>query len=276
MMNLLVTGIPRAGTTLLVHLLNQAENVLALHEPIAPEMFQKCVDSAQAVDIVTRAVDDLRRSALDHGVVVTKQAAGQVPANPVAPSVEGALRQEQVTLAEIPVGRPLSADFRLIVKHNALFTALLSQLTHFEIFAVVRNPLAVLLSWDSVNLPVNQGRIPMGERFDTALHQHLNATEDNLDRQLILLKWFFDHYRALPAERVIRYEEVVASDGSNLAPLMGQHFSSAQPLHQQIGNQRYSRETLRRLCDRLAGDAALFSGFYSPDDVTRLAVELGA
>ena len=54
--------------------------------------------------------------------------------------------------------RHLTPGFDLVVKHNALFTALLPDLlSAFPVYGIVRNPLAVLASWNAVNLPVKQG-----------------------------------------------------------------------------------------------------------------------
>jgi len=117
------------------------------------------------------------------------------------------------------VSKPLSQDFSLVIKHNAAFTALLPELAQrFECYCLVRNPLAVLASWNSVNLPVSTGRLPAGEHFDQALSRRLDAEPDLLERQLHLLDWLFGRFAAhLPAERILRYEDIVHSAGAALA-----------------------------------------------------------
>jgi hypothetical protein len=73
-----------------------------------------------------------------------------------------------------------------------VFTALLEGLTHcFPTYALVRNPLSVLASWNSVALPVRQGRLPMAERLDPSLRRMLRRRSDRFERQICLLGWFF-------------------------------------------------------------------------------------
>jgi hypothetical protein len=60
-------------------------------------------------------------------------------------------------------------SYELIIKQNALFTALIPVLAkEFQMVCIVRNPVDVLLFWLTVDLPVNRGHIPAGERFDAS------------------------------------------------------------------------------------------------------------
>ena len=98
---------------------------------------------------------------------------------------------------EIAIDKPLSARFTLLIKHNALFAALLPRLTEtFSCLALVRNPLSVLASWQTVDLPVHRGRIPAGEELDGDLHWALEREPEVLRRQLIVLDWFFGQFHA--------------------------------------------------------------------------------
>ena len=70
------------------------------------------------------------------------------------------LRHPQSTRDEIAIDKPLSSRFTLVVEQNTLFAALLPQLTaSFSCVALMRNPLAVPTSWQTVNLLINQGRL---------------------------------------------------------------------------------------------------------------------
>src|SRR5690606_38692646 len=144
------------------------------------------------------------RSLLAEGIAWSQQVDGQVPDNPfVSEAGADGRRRHQVTRGLIRPGKPLSDAFTLVVKHNAAFTALLPALAErFDTWAIVRNPLAVLASWYSVELPVTQGRLPAGERLDPALAATLDAEPDVVSRQLRILDWLFSRYAAaLPRER---------------------------------------------------------------------------
>lgn len=213
--DLALTGIPRGGTTLACRLAGLARDCVALFEPMDPETLP--LQRKAAIDGIQAFFSDTRRRLEREGVAPSKQRDGQVPDNPYsAPDATGK-RQWLVApgLVEVP---PPAPGFTLAVKHNASFTALLPELARrMRVVAVVRNPLAVLASWNTVELPVSGGRIPAGERFDAALAARLDGEPDRVQRQLIVLEWFFDRYRAAGDEiTVVRYEDIVATGGQAL------------------------------------------------------------
>ena len=211
---ILLTGLPRAGTTLSCHLLNSCPNTLALHEPLRPVDFNPSAGIHDALEYIAQFAASTREQVLNEGKALSQQKDGAVPENPVAANaIQNGLRPMDVSLDFIDVSaRNLNPQFNLIIKHNALFTALLPELAAaFPVFAVVRNPLAVLASWNLVDLPINKGHIPAAEQFDNALKKILANTADVLDRQLIILEWFCERYCRYLPERWLRYEEFVAS-----------------------------------------------------------------
>ena len=200
--------------------MGKAGNTVALFEPMPVHLLP--LDHGLAVEEVSQFFSASRSSLVTTGRAASYQADGQVPDNPFGES-RGAtgLRTRQVALGEIQVGKPLSADFTLVVKHNAAFTALLGVLVErFEAYAVIRNPLAVLASWNSVELPVRHGRLPAGERLDTELKRRLDGEPDRLARQIMLLDWMLGIFASvMPPDRIIRYESLVESQGQSLAEL---------------------------------------------------------
>ncbi len=209
---ILLTGLPRAGTTLCCHILNAYSNVLALHEPLTPSDFDPALGRAAAIAQIAAFAQQSRAIALRDGVVVSRQKDGKVPENPVAQAMgEGGLRPMDVSLGQIDVRHQLQDEqFTLVIKHNALFTALLSELNNsLPVYGIVRNPLAVLASWNQVDLPVNQGHIPAGEMFDPALKAQLAQIDDRLQRQLHILEWFCRRYADHLPGRILRYEDFV-------------------------------------------------------------------
>ncbi len=209
---ILLTGLPRAGTTLSCHILNNCPATLALHEPMKPGDFEPAAGTDAALLRIQRFAEATRQQVLYDGKALSQQKDGAVPENPVAANaVAGGLRPMDVSLGVIDVSaRALPADFTLIIKHNALFTALLPELAaSFPMYAIVRNPLAVLASWNLVDLPINKGHIPAAEQFDRNLKNTLAVTSDLLDRQLHILEWFCVRYLRHLNGRWLRYEDFV-------------------------------------------------------------------
>ena len=192
-----------------------------------------------------------------------------------ADAVDG-LRRRQVVQAEIDIGKPLSDGFSLLIKHNALFAALLPQLVpSFRCIGLVRNPLAVLASWQTVDLPVNRGRIPAGEQFDPGLQKALDCDSDTLARQLTIINWFFAQYGdELAAERTLRYEELVASGGKALSRMLGHPKAGWVPLTSRNDHAVYRDADIDRLLAALLDGSGAWTRFYSRADCEAVAERL--
>ena len=266
MTSVLLTGVPRSGTTLCCHLLNRFTNTVALHEPINPATLDS--DRVQAIQNITKFCTDARSEILSVGTITTKQLDRKLPTNPVNGDTV-ALRQEKVTLGSVKIEEPLTSQFTLVVKHNALFTALLEDLVKvFDVYAVIRNPLDLLISWQTVDLPVNRGRVPMGERFDPAFSASLNQEGSVLKRQIKLIDWFFKRYdRLLATSKIIRYEDVIASSGTCLNVIANSSVKGPLPLSPQTQIGRTSVETLRTLRNILLSTPGMVEPYYTTDEI---------
>lgn len=270
---ILLTGLPRAGTTLCCHILNAYPNVLALHEPLTPSDFDPTLGRNTAVTQIARFAQQSRVGAWVDGVVVSRQKNGKVPENPVA-LVAGhdGLRPMDVSLGQIDVRHQLLDEhFTLVIKHNALFTALLPELNHaLPVYGIVRNPLAVLASWNQVDLPVNQGHVPAGEMFDPALKSQLAQIGDRLQRQLHILEWFCRQYADHLAGRILRYEDFVINP--HFVGDLLQLSSSFPVSHEQRSsrNTGYDLAQMERFYKSLRGFGDALPYFYPPAHLDEL------
>lgn len=267
-MNVILTGIPRSGTTLACYLLNQLADVVALVEPI--DVMSLGHDPVGARERVESFFDGARRSLLRRRAARSKHVEGRVP-DDTAQAVPGAqgLRTDRTSAGEVLFDKPLSEAFVLVVKHPGAFTALLPVLApRFPCYAVVRNPLATLVSWASVDFPIREGRVPVAELLDPALARGLSDARDVVDRQLRLLSWFFEAYRGLPADRVLRYEEIVRSSGRALSVITERAGSLQQALSER--HRPGDVSTLRTLAERLLETDGAYWAFYSRSSVEDL------
>jgi len=269
--NLALAGIPRGGTTLACRLLGQAPGAIALFEPM-PVHQLPAGDMAGAVAEVARFFAASRTSLLADGTAPSKLHGGEVPDNPFssARSASGE-RKLQATLGTLRV-QPPAQGFTLVVKHNAAFLALLPALSErFEAFAIVRNPLAVLASWNSVQLPVREGRLPAGERLDPDLARCLDAEPDRVARQLLVLDWCFARIATLPHANVLRYEAVAASGGQALFDATGLQGTSDATLEARNANPAWQATDPRGLAARLLAHGGAWRGWYDDREIHALA-----
>jgi hypothetical protein len=129
----------------------------------------------------------------------------------------------------------------------------------------------VLLSWQTIQAPVNKGRLPYGEAFDANLRISLSQESDRIQRQLIILRWYFNQYRLhLARESVIRYEDIVATRGKVLAKIHKDAESLDDALFSNNISKAYDKGIVRELAERLLGDESIFSDFYAPTEIENL------
>ncbi|MFN8591494.1 MAG: hypothetical protein U0031_08555 [Thermomicrobiales bacterium] len=270
--NILVTGTPRSGTTLTCHLLNKLPDTLALHEPMKVKYFESLPPDS-VVAMIEQFCVGQRASAIRNKRVVSKNVDGVVPDNPIGEGRSDAgYRMSIASKGAIRIDKDLSPDFTLVIKHNSSFTAMLGTLVqHFPVFGVIRNPLATLASWSSVNFNVRMGYAKAAERLDETLTQRLAAIEDDLDRQLCLLDWFHRQYRThLPESSVLRYETVVESGGRALRVVKPEADQLDEPMVSRNTSKLYDHDGMLQIGERLLKSDGAYWEWYTRESVAEL------
>lgn len=272
--NVVLTGLPRSGTTLACHLLNKLPNTVALLEPLEPDQFVERLPDRDAVARdLERWYRRMRKMVIRRGEVISKHVDGEIPDNPFEERRPGREpRQWLARKGRIQVSKDLERAFFLVVKDPPMFTALLPTLAQrFPTFAVVRNPLAVLASWQSVDIPARKGRVPKAELYDPRLVQRLTGIDDRIERQLVLLDWWCERFeRYLPSDHIIRYEDITLSGGRALATIV----PAAKDLNEQLvgrnANSLYDRNDVARIGERLLESKGAYWRFYPRESVAEL------
>jgi hypothetical protein len=292
--NDLLAGIPRSGTTLACELLNLLPDTVALDEPMRVTWLTgkasvgelprdrpardtggegQRPDPDRICDEVDRFLRQTRETIENDKTAVSQQVEGRVYAGKWAEDeINAGVRTALASRGEIEVAKELSPQFLLVVKHTGAFTALLESLVRrFRVYAIVRNPLAVLSSWETIPFPAREGRHQVAEAIEPELADVLEATEDRLDRQLRLLSWFFAKYRDfLPDRQIVRYEDMVGSRGRALAAITPHARELDQPLEDRNDAAVYDRDTMRSTAERLLESDGAYWDFYTRASVEEL------
>ena len=275
----LLTGIPRSGSSLCCRLAGKLSGVVGLSEPINRDLSSSATDAETACGLIERFVESTRARAIAEGIVPTVHVHGQLDDDRVEGEAgDDGLRRRRGEQGEIALATALAPDFGLLIKHNALFAALLPHLApRFDCLAIVRNPLAILASWQTVDLPVARGRIPAGEQFDPGLRASLDAEPDLLRRQVGILNWFFQQYDAyLDARKVIRYEDLIATGGRVLYQALGDAQAPPEALASRNDNVAYDAVDVGRLLQALLERGGAWSGFYAASELAAVAEAMPA
>lgn len=268
--NILLTGLPRSGTTLTCHLLNKIPNSVALHEPMRPNRMPNLAPE-DVIHAIEEFFETQRAQILNENVATSKSSGGGVPSNPLADNEVDGQRIRVIDGRKINVANVDRRDFNLYMKHPSMFSACLPFLSpRMECFAAIRNPLSVLLSWRDANMAVTNGRVPAAERFDSELAASLDAQPDILRRQIFLIDYFFRRFATYLDGRVFKYEDVVATGGRALAIIDRNAEALDEPLSSRNRRAIEKDEDTRRIAEILIeSDNACWS-FYSREEVESL------
>ena len=270
----LLSGVPRSGTSLCCRLAGDLPDTVALSEPIRRKAFGGMETPQGACARIGDFADQARAGLVAERRAPSVQVDGRLDDNRSASRhTDAGLRRLRSEWGEIAIDKPLSEHFTLLIKHNALFAALLPRLTEsFSCLALVRNPLSVLASWQTVDLPVHRGRIPTGEELEGDLHRALERESEVLARQIIILDWFFGQFHAhLDPANILRYEDVVESGGMVLFRRLGHEDTRPSELQSRNDSTLYGGVMIDTLLKVLLDRGGHWARFYGREDCERVA-----
>jgi hypothetical protein len=166
--NVLLTGIPRSGTTLLTALLDCPPDSVAIGEPQGLGALQKqyANDHPGFIKKLNEYFADVREKISNKKPFKDRKA---VNGKPLTNYVEGSggQRTKSYVIADRQV-EYVEEDFYLVFKAPVIFTAVLPAILankSYKVIAVIRNPISTILSWNSVDFPISKGRLPAGEEY---------------------------------------------------------------------------------------------------------------
>ncbi|RZJ40131.1 MAG: hypothetical protein EON87_18685, partial [Brevundimonas sp.] len=235
----LIAALPRSGSTLLCTLLSKAPNTLALAEPMRTQRFP---DPEAAWAQIDRIVPVFREQILTEKRAPMRTSGGKPTDNFMkAPKAGGGPRPSEARLQLVEVTQDLAPDFTLYLKHPTLFTALIptSADRPYRMVGLVRAPLAVLASWETVMLSVRDGRATAAEKLHPDLKSYLDDAPSRYGRQARLMEWFLQRMAQLPRPSVIRYEDLIARPQETLEQWQPGAAFDIQPLRHSTIQDRY-------------------------------------
>ena len=278
----LLCGIPRSGNGLCCRLVGALPDTVALSQPYSPRYefdgirFGSLPREPRAACVrLAEFATKVRAQVLTQGRAPSHQVGGGLYDNIMTSErdADSGLRERHGEWGSVAIDKPLTAHFTLVMSQPAVFSALLPDAAdRFACLALVRNPLAILASWQTVNLPFHRGRIEGAEPYDPGLRCTLDEEPDRLRRQLVILEWFFARYAAhMDPQRVIRYEDLVSSGGTVLFRALGHGGVRPAVLKSRNESALYDRATAEILLEALLATSGAWTRFYRPSDLEQAA-----
>lgn len=271
--NVLITGIPRSGTTLVTALFDSLANSACLSEPSwQAQWVASARDAADLARRICADIPEIRYRILSGDAVEDRLAVdGKTVTNYFERTNSGSVNNAY----EITHRRRIvkNEDFLLGIKHNALYTATLDNLVNmdgFKILCIVRHPVPTILSWQSLKVPVSYGRMPHGERFWPELRRIIATEPDILVRQIRILDLFCDRYLMLSASHssrvaLVRYEDFVRDPGI-LENMTGSTYERQIPISNQNRSNHYRASHVDKVIALVEKHATSALRLYSAKD----------
>ena len=268
--DIILTGPPRSGTTLTCFLLNKVKDVIALNEPMNLKMFPSKMEGLQNTH---GFFHEMRTSLLDNGTAIARQVGGRIPDNifPIKATEGSDLRKNIATKGRVQFDKELTNDFKLVIKHNAHFSFLLDQLMpHFSCYVIIRNPLATIASWNTINAPVSRGNLNVLRTLDLGLYEKMESIPNLIDRQVHLLHELITCYRNVESSKIIRYEDMVQSRGRSLSVISENASLLNEGLENKNENSLYDESLIKEIKSKLLSFDGAYWEYYNRDDVSKL------
>ncbi len=252
--NLIVTGIPRSGTTLTTSLLDGLTNSVCLSEPSWQAGLFKQTDNVN--ELVKRLENDfnnIRRKILSNEPIQDRRNEEGVPVtNYIKYSKDGKTTKNKH--AKHFILKVKNKDFLLGMKHNAHYTSILPQLAKsnfFSVLAIVRHPVTTILSWQKVNFPISRGRLPGAERFWPEIKSISNSNDPLIVKQVKIYELFCERYLSLNDKLyLLKYENLVESP-SILEQLTEKNYERDIAVKPRMNNSHYNAEMAETIMESL-------------------------
>lgn len=230
MPDVMLTGLPRAGATAVMALMDSLPDTVCLNAPQWQADLRKLKHPLAYCKWLTGDFI-YRRVQLLHGEAVPDWRAADG-----SPLWDGMRDPRQPVDAEgkrIPYNLTrsgLSENFTLVMKHHSLYTGLLPTLVgfeHFAIIAIIRHPLDVLTSWASFPGTL----FASGQMEDNLLWPEAQKLSETDLQPLIRMVQLYDLHLGIYHElhkkiRIVKYEEVLENPAL-VAMLLGKKEPSA-------------------------------------------------
>ncbi len=257
--NIIITGPPRSGTTLVCYLLNKLPNIVALHEPMNLSMFSSPLD---IIGVAEGFFNEMREIIGSEKMALSRLSEGKIPSNPFEEGKSN--RTPNVKKGLFAIDKELNPDFKLCIKHNAHFTFTLNELSsNFPCYVIIRDPLITLASWNSIKAPVSEGRVKVLYHINPNLAYKLDLIPDLIDRQIELLDMHFQQYVNFQDRiRLIKYEDIIETNGGALGIIDPAAAFLKEPLESKNMKDRYDEIMVKKILDRLLKKEASFWKYY--------------
>jgi len=259
--NIFITGIPRSGTSLLTFLFSKDSNNICMSEPDFMKKVKRI--SKNKSEVVANLNNEILniRNQIASGNKITMRVTKDnlIPDNYFHRKEHSVEKLRTTSEFRKVLFNCKDSKNNLIIKNNLLFTSCLECLVGLgDVLAIIRHPLPVLLSWQSLNIPVSKGNAHTGQKYSKSLNQ-LPQKSDLLLRQIKIIDWFYLKYKRNNVN-LIKYEDLVLDPHKTLKVWMKN--TQLPSLSSKNQTNRYTTESTELIEKYLENHSELYNEIY--------------
>jgi hypothetical protein len=227
-------------------------------------------DKQTALINIAKTFEEMRTMIIEKGEAISKISGGKIPANPFARGKSN--RKSVVEKGAFKVDKEIDENrLRLVIKHNGHFTFMLKELMkHYPCYTTIRNPLAIIASWNSINAPVSKGNLNVLKKLDSDLYSTLNAIPDLIGRQVELLNRIYKELREVHEKHIIKYEYLVSDPVKSLSEIHPEAHMLIERLENKNKNKNYNQDLVGKAGNMLLKKGGYWEEFYSNSEISAL------
>ncbi|RSL29028.1 hypothetical protein D7Z54_33405 [Salibacterium salarium] len=212
--DLIVTGIPRGGTTLTAALVDSLSNSICLSEPDWQVYWlRKTTNPNEITNLLTQDYVNLRKKVINKMPIEDRRRPdGSTPTNYYSNDKKGKRIRGHGFSKQPTVFDMKNKDFLLGIKHCTLYSVILPHLiktNKFSILAVTRHPVPTLLSWNSVN-KFCKNKVQLVESHWPDLKKIIHSRDHKFNKQAriydLYCRQYLQHQKDI---QLIKYEDLV-------------------------------------------------------------------
>lgn len=255
--DLIVTGIPRGGTTLTAALIDNLSDSICLSEPHwQAKWFFEEKNADKLVQLVKKDYKKVRSKILHKEPIIDKRNSDGTPVtNYFGTKRKGSNKKNKIRQKRSIIFPNQSENFMLGMKHNAHYTCILPELIqsdHFSVIAVMRHPVPTILSWLSLDLPISKGQLPAAEKVWAELREITESKDNLLKKQVRIYDLFCQRYLDLQDKiHLLKYEDIVENP-SILEELSGKNFERTLNVNNQNRSKMYDYQMEEKILEEIS------------------------
>ncbi len=265
--NILITGIPRSGTSLFASLIAKNQDAVVFSEPDWLKSIRNISqDSSQFTQNLLLQISQLRLDIEKNKPLALKinRKDGSLPSNYYLRNNHGEVitqkTESKVVLESSAANNPF------YIKSNAQFTACIKDLlksNQFKIVCIIRSPIACIMSWRSLQIPVSSGNMKIAEKYSLSFKEMISQKVSILSKQVAIIDWFYKSFHEYSKYiELVKYEELISDTSNVIKRITLSEPTSIPELNSKNSSKHYDLDEEALILSCLSKEGKYYKLFY--------------